>query len=85
MNDISISIVTLCYNSAHFISATLDMLVSQGLGDCEVIMVSEGSTDSTTQLVRRYAECFEETSRTRVSPWRATRELTPQGRVRLFP
>lgn len=56
MNNVNISIIIPCYNSARFISATLDMLVFQGLGGCEVIVVNDGSTDGTAQIVRGYAE-----------------------------
>ena len=60
MNNVNISIIIPCYNSARFISATLDMLVSQGLGGCEVIVVNDGSTDGTAQIVRGYAERYPE-------------------------
>ena len=55
-----LSIIIPCYNSARFISATLDMLVSQGLNGCEVIVVNDGSTDGTADIVRRYEEHHEE-------------------------
>ena len=46
-----LSIIIPCFNSARFISQTLDMLISQGLDDCEVIVVNDGSTDSSANIV----------------------------------
>ena len=53
-----LSIIIPCYNSARFITATLDMLVEQGLQDCEIIVVNDGSTDSTAELVERYTHTY---------------------------
>ena len=51
-----LSIIIPCYNSARFISNTLDMLISQGLEDCEVMVVNDGSEDETAQIVKKYTE-----------------------------
>lgn len=57
-SDMLLSIIIPCYNSARFITATLDMLVEQGLQDCEIIVVNDGSTDSTAELVERYTHTY---------------------------
>ncbi len=49
-----ISIIIPCYNSERFIAKTLDMLISQNLLDCEVIVVNDGSTDKTLDIVSKY-------------------------------
>lgn len=51
-----LSIIIPCYNSAKFISTTLDMLISQGLSDCEIIVVNDGSKDDTSKIVHSYAK-----------------------------
>jgi glycosyltransferase involved in cell wall biosynthesis len=51
-----LSIIIPTYNSAHFIIATLSMLVAQGLTDCEVIVINDGSTDKTGELCTEFAE-----------------------------
>lgn len=51
-----LSIIIPCYNSDRFISNTLDMLISQGLLDCEVIVINDGSKDDTSKIVHSYAE-----------------------------
>ena len=56
--DMLLSIIIPCYNSARFITATLDMLIEQGLQDCEIIVVNDGSTDSTAELVERYTHTY---------------------------
>ena len=50
-----LSIIIPCYNSEKFISNTLDMLVAQGLENCEVIIVNDGSTDNTSTIAHSYA------------------------------
>lgn len=57
-SDMLLSIVIPCYNSARFITATLDMLVEQELQDCEIIVVNDGSTDSTAEFVERYTHTY---------------------------
>ena len=55
-----LSIIIPCFNSERFISATLDMLISQGLSDCEVIVINDGSKDATSEIVRQYAKKYSE-------------------------
>jgi glycosyltransferase involved in cell wall biosynthesis len=50
-----LSIVIPAYNSEEFIENTLSMLVSQGLEDCEVIIVNDGSTDQTELIGHSFA------------------------------
>lgn len=51
-----LSIIIPCYNSSRFIAHTLDMLIKQSLQDCEVIVVNDGSTDDTADIVRGFTE-----------------------------
>jgi len=55
-----ISIIIPCYNSARFIASTLDMLISQGLSDCEIIVVNDGSKDNTSEIVHNYTSLYPE-------------------------
>lgn len=50
------SVVICSYNRAQFIGATLDSLRAQEFTDYEVILVDDGSTDTTLELVRAYPE-----------------------------
>ena len=44
------------YNMAHHLPTCLDSLLSQEKGDLEVIVVDDGSTDDTAQVVQSYQE-----------------------------
>lgn len=51
-----LSIIIPCYNSDRFIERTLNMLISQGLNDCEVIVVDDGSKDNTLSIAQSIAK-----------------------------
>ncbi|QHX42565.1 glycosyltransferase [Treponema vincentii] len=55
MNEILLSIIIPAYNSGRFLPATLSMLVQQGLDDCEVIIINDGSIDSTESICRDFS------------------------------
>lgn len=54
IDDILVSIVIPCYNAQNFIVATLDSVYSQNYPNIEVIVVNDGSTDNSTQLLQSY-------------------------------
>ncbi|MGN8158608.1 glycosyltransferase family 2 protein [Salinisphaera sp. SWV1] len=47
----TLSVVVAAYNIADFIGACLDSLVSETYGDYEVIVVDDGSTDATLEIL----------------------------------
>lgn len=49
------SVIIPAYNAAQTISATIDSALSQTFRDIEVIVVDDGSSDETAELVRRSA------------------------------
>ncbi len=51
-----ISIVIPSYNQGHFISETLESIVSQNYPNLELIVVDGGSSDETVSVIRRYAD-----------------------------
>jgi glycosyltransferase involved in cell wall biosynthesis len=51
-----LSIIIPAYNADRFIANTLNMLVSQGLDNCEVIVINDGSTDKTAEIIREFAD-----------------------------
>jgi len=51
-----VSIITVCYNSAATIEATLRSVVSQNYGDIEYIIVDGRSTDGTLEIIERYRD-----------------------------
>jgi glycosyltransferase involved in cell wall biosynthesis len=53
-NTPSISLVIPTYNRAHYLGETIDSVLSQQFQDFELIVVDDGSTDATQEVVSRY-------------------------------
>jgi len=51
-----VSVITCAYNAAPWIAQTLESVFSQTYTDYEMIVVDDGSTDGTAEIVRRYGE-----------------------------
>ena len=51
-----ISIIVPVYNSAKYMSRTLDSLINQTLKNIEVVCIDDGSTDESLKLLKEYAE-----------------------------
>lgn len=49
-----ISIIIVTYNRAHFLKAALNSIKKQTFKDYEIILVDDGSTDSTKEVVEQY-------------------------------
>lgn len=56
MNRPKVSISVPVYNAEKFLRQSLDSLVSQTLQDIEIVIVNDGSTDSSETICREYAE-----------------------------
>lgn len=56
---VSISIVIPSYNSEAYLGKTLDSLICQLLPDDRVIIVDDGSSDSTVDIVKHYVDKYE--------------------------
>ena len=53
--DELVSVVIPTYNGQRYIVATLDSVLAQKHRPLEILVVDDGSTDSTRELVRDYA------------------------------
>ena len=51
-----VSLVIPCYNVERYLSKCLDSALGQTLSNIEVICVNDGSTDTTLDIIRKYAE-----------------------------
>ena len=51
-----ISVIVPIYNSEKYLQECLNSIVSQTLNDIEIILVDDGSTDSSPQICDEYAK-----------------------------
>ncbi|MHB1001503.1 MAG: glycosyltransferase family 2 protein [Armatimonadota bacterium] len=51
----TVSIIIPVYNAEKFIRGCLDSIIGQTLGDLEVILINDGSTDGSLKIIEEYA------------------------------
>ena len=52
----AISVLLSCYNGARWLDEAINSVLSQTFGDFEFIIVDDGSTDNSPEIIKRYAE-----------------------------
>ena len=52
----TVSVVVTCYNYARYLPTALDSVLGQTFSDYEVIVVNDGSTDNTDDVIKPYLE-----------------------------
>ena len=57
-----ISVIIPCYNVENYIDETLASILNQSFKDYEIILIDDGSTDSTKEIIDRYAERYDNIS-----------------------
>jgi len=50
-----ISVLTSCFNATEFIEESIESILGQSFGNFEFILIDDGSTDDTLDIIRRYA------------------------------
>ena len=58
MHDIKISIIVPIYNVEQYCQECFDSLLSQTLEDIEVLLVNDGTKDSSGEIAKRYSEKY---------------------------
>lgn len=56
MVEKKLSIIVPVYNTANYIERCLDSLVNQSLKDIEIIVINDGSTDNSDEIITDYAK-----------------------------
>ena len=52
----SISVVLIVFNGENFLAEAIDSVVNQSLEDWELVVTDDGSTDGTSDILRRYQD-----------------------------
>ena len=56
MDNIKMSIILPVFNEQDYIQATLDSIINQNFNDYEIIVIDDGSTDNTLEIVKETLE-----------------------------
>lgn len=56
MNNLMVSIITVCFNSAKTIEQTIQSVINQSYDNIEYIIIDGGSTDGTINIIKKYED-----------------------------
>ena len=56
MNKVDISIIVPIYNAEKYIAKCLDSLINQTKKEIEIILINDGSTDNTEEIIKKYQD-----------------------------
>ena len=56
MVETLVSIITPCYNGSNYIAETIESVIAQSYSNWEMIVVDDGSKDSSASIVQNYVE-----------------------------
>ena len=60
MGRVKLSILSPCYNGEKFIGRYLENILEQSFQNYELIIVNDGSTDKSDEIIKKYKKIFEE-------------------------
>ena len=56
--EMKVSIIVPVYNTEKYVAKTLDSLVNQTLNSYEIIVVNDGSTDNSQEIIKEYTKKY---------------------------
>lgn len=56
LNNIKISLIVPCYNIREYLPRCIESILAQTYKNLEIILISDGSTDGTDEVIREYAK-----------------------------
>ena len=54
--EIKVTVLIPCYNASKFIHEAVDSIISQTHGNLEILLIDDGSTDNTRDIITEYAQ-----------------------------
>ena len=57
-NMLKVSVIVPVYNTEKYLGECLDSIVNQTLGDIEIIIINDGSTDSSQAIIDKYQKQY---------------------------
>lgn len=60
MGNIKVSIIVPVYNVENYVSKCLDSLVNQTLSNIEIIVINDGSTDNSIDIIKKYEQKYQD-------------------------
>ena len=58
MNQIKFSFIICCYNSSKYLNETIESVLNQKYNNFEIIMIDDGSTDNTSEILNLYKKKY---------------------------
>lgn len=62
MSEIKVSVIVPVYNVEKYLEECVDSLIGQTLKEIEILLIDDGSTDSSGEICDRYAQAYENIS-----------------------
>ena len=58
MNKPKVSVIVPVYNTEKYLRKCIDSLVNQTLNDVEIVMINDGSKDSSESIIKEYIDRY---------------------------
>lgn len=59
LESIKVSVIIPVYNTKQYLQECVDSIINQSLNQIEIILIDDGSTDGSIEIVKEYEESYE--------------------------